>query len=181
MSSEELLYTEEILYPRYVYARFMSRVWAFIIDMLTINGIFKIIILPLTVLFGLGKSSSFLSLYNLIKILVSLSYFFLLTAFNEGQTLGKMVLGIRVVSEDSEDLDLVDVFYREVLGRFVMMRFMVLYIVALFTDKKQQLADIFAGTLVVNVNSLNGYYNLQKEIEDKLKREKYKEEVKVEI
>ena len=181
MTREELLYTEEVFYPSYVYAGFMSRVWAFIIDMISIQGIFKILILPFVVFLGIGKSDRFFSIYNLINIGVSLGYFFLLTAFNKGQTLGKMILGIRVISETGEDLDYIDVFYREVLGRFIMLQFMVFYIIVLFTDKKQQLGDIFAGTLVVNENSLNGYYNFKREVEDRIRREKYREEVKTEI
>lgn len=63
-----------------------------------------------------------------------------------------MILGIRVIREDEQSLKWSDVFFREVIGRFIYRVFsilMVLYIIVGFTEEKQGLHDMIASTRVV--------------------------------
>ncbi len=77
-------------------------------------------------------------------------YFFLMEGYM-GQTVGKMVTGIKVVKEDGEPCDMQASFIRNILriidGIFV---YLVGAIFIAISDKKQRLGDRLAGTLVVS-------------------------------
>ena len=68
-----------------------------------------------------------------------------------GQTLGKMVLGLKVVSLKEESLSWGTVFFREVIGRFIVrtLMFGFTYILVGVLPKKQGLHDIFSDTSVI--------------------------------
>ena len=69
-------------------------------------------------------------------------------------TLGKMVVGIKVVSENSENLTWGQVILREIVGKFVSgMVFSIGYIMVGFTERKQGLHDKIAKTLVISTKS----------------------------
>ena len=157
----EALEVEEL--PRFLYAGFGARLLAFIIDMLVISALGKILVRPLLIFLNIGRSKLFFSPYNLLYLAVYLLYFLLLTKASNGQTLGKMVLGIRVVSLDREEEKLTwsNLFYREFLGRFILRRIKLLYLMALVTRKKQQLGDIFANSSVVNDEYFFEYQELR--------------------
>ncbi|WP_324777878.1 RDD family protein [Virgibacillus senegalensis] len=79
-------------------------------------------------------------------------YFLLMTKFF-GQTLGKMLFGLRVIREDDGSLTWSDLLFREVVGRFihrVLFLTPLLYVVVAFTNQKQGLHDMFASTRVVH-------------------------------
>lgn len=83
------------------YAEFWDRFFAFIIDLLIINAIGW----PISIFLPIPKWSwgiPFDLPYNdLINWLIGFVYFFLLEAYNKGQTIGKMALGLRAVDEES--------------------------------------------------------------------------------
>lgn len=72
-----------------------------------------------------------------------------------GQTLGKMIFGLKVINEYDGELTWNDLFFREVVGRFIynvigIMK--VLYVVVAFTKEKQGIHDIVGRTRVIHVN-----------------------------
>lgn len=167
----EALEVEEL--PRFLYAGFGARLLAFIIDMLVISALGKILVRPLLIFLNIGRSKLFFSPYNLLYLAVYLLYFLLLTKASNGQTLGKMVLGIRVVSLDREEEKLTwsNLFYREFLGRFILRRIKLLYLMALVTRKKQQLGDIFANSSVVNDEYFFEYQELRARAQESSREE----------
>lgn len=138
--------------PSFAYAGFFIRLVAFAIDMLVISAINRILqsVLNPNIELGLG-----ISLASIIYWIISLGYFTLMTYFNNGQTLGKMITNIRVVSINGEKADLWQIVSRETFGRYVQNKFVVLYLIIGFAPMKQSLADILSDTVVIrdNVNS----------------------------
>lgn len=138
--------------PSFAYAGFFIRLVSFAIDMLVISAINRILqsVLNPNIELGLG-----ISLASIIYWLISLGYFTLMTYFNNGQTLGKMITNIRVVSLNGEKADLWQIVSRETFGRYVQNKFVVLYLIIGFAPMKQSLADILSDTVVIrdNVNS----------------------------
>ncbi|OOL57322.1 hypothetical protein B1P97_12400, partial [Enterococcus faecium] len=98
-------------------------------------------------------------LYGFTALLIYLAYFILLTKFNHGQTIGKMIFGIRVISFDEEELSWSTVLVREGACRFIL-KFPLLmlgYLPAVFNQKKQHLGDFFTNTSVVTINLIKAF------------------------
>ena len=72
-----------------------------------------------------------------------------MTLFN-GQTLGKMVFGMRVVKKNGRRISVLDALLRNVLGYTVSQIFMLGYIWAFADREKQAWHDKMAGTVVVD-------------------------------
>jgi uncharacterized RDD family membrane protein YckC len=80
------------------------------------------------------------------------AYFCIMT-YNYGATLGKMLLGIAVKSEDLQKLTLGRVILRETLGKFISGIILGIgFIMSGFTEKKQGLHDKMASSVVVYKN-----------------------------
>lgn len=138
--------------PSFAYAGFFIRFLAFVIDMIVISAINRIVTSMVDPNLELGLG---LSLGVIIYWIISLAYFTLLTYFNNGKTLGKMITNIRVVSLDGDPLSLWQIVSRETFGRYVQNKFVVLYLIIGLAPMKQSLADILSDTVVIrdNVNS----------------------------
>jgi uncharacterized RDD family membrane protein YckC len=97
------------------------------------------------------------------------SYFVLMTHFFQ-QTLGKMITGISVISQDGRKLTFAQVVYRELVGRFINNQLFYLpYLMIIFTENRIGLHDFFADTYVVK----NSYENYKKMIKSHYLRESY--------
>lgn len=83
-----------------------------------------------------------------------------------GYTIGKILTGIKIKRLDDEKLDVNTVFFREVVGKFIMIRIPLLYIFMIFTKNRQSLADIFADTVVTNDNYQKTVEDLRNYIEN---------------
>ena len=84
------------------------------------------------------------------------------------QTIGKMLLKIKVEKINDEKLTLADVFYREFIGRILSSALLLLpYLAVAVTDKKQGLHDYIANTVVVKED----FASLRKKINAKIKQE----------
>ncbi|ELZ58835.1 MULTISPECIES: RDD family protein [unclassified Haloferax] len=84
------------------------------------------------------------------SLLTFVGYFFLLEGLWDGQTVGKRLLGIKVVKEDGSTCDIGSSFMRNILriidGFFY---YVVGFIVMAISDKRQRVGDRLAGTVVV--------------------------------
>ena len=123
-------------FPIPLYAGFWLRFWAYLIDTAVIRAI--------TTIIGLSHPS--------FHMVIFLLYFILLTKLNHGQTLGKMVLGVRVVAAHKENLDWLTVLFREGICRYIIETIpftIILYLVIAFTTKKQGLPDMISDTYVM--------------------------------
>ncbi len=135
---------------RPMYAGFWARFWAFTIDLLVLYAISGILIKPVFRVVGIDISNpSFLlfSPYKVTALLLLFVYFALMTKLM-GQTVGKMIMGIRVVAKNGEPLTWGAILFREVFGRFISKMLVVPYLLVLFMPKKEALHDVFADTVV---------------------------------
>lgn len=128
-----------------------ARVGAAIIDMI-IGGILFVV---MSMIFGESESDDGSFSINLsglpfiIYALLVLGYYFILE-WKTGQTVGKMLLKIKVVSADGQPLTPGKIAVRTILrivdGIFF---YLVAFICVVATKQKQRLGDMAAGTLVV--------------------------------
>ena len=141
---------------RFAYAGFFLRLVAFLIDMLVAGGIFTI----LKVFLPLDMEANILnfSLGEVLSTGLTLAYFTLMTLFTNGRTLGKMILGLRVVSLTSDKLSFSQIIIREICGRFVLNKFKILYLITGLSPKKQGLFDILLDTTVVKEDLFDHLY-----------------------
>lgn len=138
----------------YRYAGFWMRFWAYIIDFIVIGSLNRILINPILIALEIPTTDPFIFSWNVIlTTIVFYAYFILLTKYF-GQTLGKMILGIRVIEENKSSLSWLTIIFRELVGRFISTVFFLAYIVSAFTtaftERKKALHDIFADTYVVH-------------------------------
>ena len=130
-----------------------KRVLAIIVDGLVLGVLFWV----MSLIFGTSSaeggmaSASLGTLGTLLYLILAFAYFTLLEG-NRGQTLGKMLLGIKVVREDNGEVPgLGAAAIRTVLRLIDVLPFayIVGYISILITSKNQRLGDMAANTLVV--------------------------------
>ncbi|WP_368252109.1 RDD family protein [Enterococcus sp. 2201sp1_2201st1_B8_2201SCRN_220225] len=145
-------------FPRYFYAGFWMRSFAFVLDLLCISAIQTSTVGLVYSLLGLADTGNYFGLYNLFCIGIYLAYFTLLTKFNHGQTIGKMAFGLRVVSVKGE-LTWGTILIRETVCRFILMGFPLIigYLPAAFSKYKQHVGDYFSETSVVTVNLIKAF------------------------
>lgn len=116
------------------------RVVAFLIDSLVITGLINLFF----------SMWSFTSLINFgISTAIYCLYFAGLTLIFKGQTLGKMIMGLRTVRLDGYNLKLSDIFFREIVSRIIQRPYPFLYLISFFTSEKKQIGDWVANTCVI--------------------------------
>lgn len=136
-----------------------KRVGAQIIDLIVV-GMLAVAIGFVSVLFGgaiqsagvsAATANAIASIGTLLAILVSLLYNFVLEGWWNGQTVGKKLLGIKVVKENGDSVDPMAAFVRNVPTPFALS--WLAYLVALLSmassDTRQRLFDRLAGTVVI--------------------------------
>ncbi|WP_262173539.1 RDD family protein [Saccharococcus sp. Marseille-Q5394] len=145
----EIVQTERFI-PKF--AGFWTRFWAYVIDLLVVSSISGIFIKPIFRVLDFKISNpSFLlfSPYKVALLILFLAYFALMTKIT-GQTVGKMILGIKVVTKDGGKLTWGTVLFREVVGRFISKLLTIPYLFVVFMPKKEALHDLFADTYVIH-------------------------------
>lgn len=131
-------------------AGFWVRFWAFVLDGLVISAIIGIAVNPIFYLMDWSLSESvWYAPISIISAVLYYCYFVLMTKFF-GQTLGKMALGLRVVSLKQDKLQWSDVLFREWIGRLISNIFTPLYILVAILPDNQGIHDYFAETTVVH-------------------------------
>lgn len=150
---EETVFEEED-YPRNQKENvgFWYRVIAYIIDIVIISSISGILLSPLMLVNnGIPFDIGFWTLNGILATMIYYVYFFFLTKLFQ-QTLGKMIVGIKVVQQVDEQLSWSDVFFREIIGRIIHNVFFflkLLYLLVAFTKEKQGFHDMIGNTRVV--------------------------------
>lgn len=140
----------DYVYPVYFYAGFFRRAMAFLIDLLMISAL-KTLLIDLPLYFWNIPAISMDSIeYFLLEISVWSLYFTLLTKLTKGQTIGKMILGLRVVHIGYRELSWTTVLVREIFGRMILKVVPILYLTAIFNKQKQQFADLLCDTAVIS-------------------------------
>jgi uncharacterized RDD family membrane protein YckC len=134
------------------YAGFWIRFWAYLLDLVVIMSIQRLLITPLFRGMGIVQDSGWLSPVNAAMALIFYLYFIIMTK-RFGQTIGKMVFGLKVISLTDERLTWSTVIFRELIGRYISKTALFLgYVVVAFTKKKRGLHDYFSETSVIYEN-----------------------------
>ena len=89
--------------------------------------------------------------------LILLLYYMVIPIFLKGQTIGKWVFKLKIVTDEDEDVDYKILFFREAICR-ILIRTMSLGIssivsilIMLTRDDKKSLSDVFAKTKVIDI------------------------------
>lgn len=153
---------EEVLFYERKPAGFWVRFWAYIVDLLVIFAVISILIKPIFALFGFDASAAaWYAPYTILSAIVFYGYFVLMTKYFR-QTVGKMIMGIRVVSLKSDELPWGTLLFREWIGRFLSATIWPLYWIVGFTPLKQGVHDFIADTTVVHEESYRKQKIMQK-------------------
>ena len=102
-------------------AGFWTRFWAYTIDIIVLYAVSGIFIKPIFRVFDIpieNPSFLFFTTYKATILIVLLLYFALMTKYLQ-QTVGKIIMGIKVVSRDDSQLTWSTIIFREVIGRFI--------------------------------------------------------------
>ncbi len=146
------------------YAGFWVRFVAYLIDMIVIYAIASLLN---TFSFGLlNKQLDFpiLGEESLSYVIVMFTYFIAMTYFFT-QTLGKMIMKIKVETNKGDKLSFSDVVYRELIGRLLTIFLAYIpYIAVAFTNKRKGLHDFIADTVVVKED----FSKLRRQMNEKL-------------
>jgi uncharacterized RDD family membrane protein YckC len=98
---------------------------------------------------GIGRWD--FSWVDIVEFIAEAAYFVILTVVY-GQTLGKMVVGIRVIPQEGGANRWGAIILREVIGKFVSAIILLIgYLMAAFDSKKRAMHDRIAGTYVIKV------------------------------
>lgn len=146
------------------YAGFWMRFVAYLIDMIVVYATASLLN---TLSFGLlNKQIDFpiLGEESLSYVIVIFTYFIAMTYFFS-QTLGKMIMKIKVETNKGDKLSFTDVIYRELVGRLLTIFLANLpYLAIAFTNKKKGLHDFIADTVVVKED----FSRLRRQMNEKL-------------
>lgn len=138
------------------YAGFWMRFWAYTFDLIIVFSISGILLSPLK-LMNNGATIP-ISAWTLNGILASLVFYIYFAWMTKqlGQTLGKMIFGLKVVRIDEQPLLWKDLLFREVIGRFIYQVFFfmhILYVIVAFNKEKQGIHDMVGNTKVIHVSN----------------------------
>ncbi len=146
------------------YAGFWTRFIAYVLDMIVVYSLASLLN---TVSFGLlNRQFDFpiLGEESLSYVIVMFAYFISMTYFFS-QTLGKMIMKIKVETNKGDKLGIMDVVYREVVGRLLTIFLAYIpYLAVAFTNKKKGLHDYIADTVVVKED----FSKLRRQMNEKL-------------
>lgn len=136
------------------FAGFWMRFWAFLADLLIIFSINGILLSPLRFMNeGLDIYISVWTVHGIMAAIVFYLYFLIMTK-KLGQTIGKMIFGLRVIRADHKPLQWTDLLFREVITRFIYKTFFflnLLYLIVAFNKEKKGFHDMVGNTRVVHV------------------------------
>ena len=151
------------------YAGFWVRFVAYLIDMIVIYAIASLLN---TFSFGLlNKRLDFpiLGEESLSYVIVMFTYVIAMTYFFS-QTLGKMIMKVKVETNKGDKLSLADVVYRELIGRLLTIFLAYIpYIAVAFTNKRKGLHDFIADTVVVKEDFSKLRRQMNEKLESKIK------------
>lgn len=139
------------------YAGFWVRFWAFLLDQVVLLSLNSILINSWFTFLGEGvRSIGPFETLTFVHAITFFIYYALMTKFI-GKTVGKMVLGIKVVSDNGQPLSWKQMIFREGIGRlfyhlqiFTLPIFLILYLFVAFVPTKRGLHDLVADTSVIH-------------------------------
>jgi uncharacterized RDD family membrane protein YckC len=152
------------------YAGFWLRFVAVIIDGLLLGSIQFIAIMPVLGLMGIGLATDIQNLETadettmapmigqmmamagvtqIVFLTIQTLYYSFMESSKYQASVGKIVLGLKVIDMNGERLDFTKALVRNLCKIISSMILFIGYLMAAFTEKKQALHDMIASTLVV--------------------------------
>ena len=131
------------------YGGFWIRLVAYIIDAILLSIAMGIVSTVAGVNFFNPDIESYSSSANFIYVLVTWLYFALLESSERGATVGKMAMGLRVVTDQGQRLSFLNAtgrYFAKIISAIILC---IGFIMIAFTDRKRGLHDMIAGTLVI--------------------------------
>ena len=129
------------------YAGFLRRVVAYLIDGVIFYAVFFIIGFILGAVLGGGQGVQ--TFVGLLSIVIAWLYFAMMESSDKQATFGKMAIGIKVVDMSGRRISFgraTGRYFGKIVSGIILL---IGYIMVAFTQKKQGLHDMMAGTLVV--------------------------------
>jgi uncharacterized RDD family membrane protein YckC len=133
------------------YGGFWIRLVAYIIDAILLGILGGV----LASIFGVSLMQTDWEHYdptlNLVSFAIGWLYFALLESSERGATVGKMAMGLRVVTSDLQRLSFMNAtgrYFAKILSAIILG---IGFLMIAFTDRKRGLHDMIAGTLVIKV------------------------------
>ena len=124
---------------------------AYIIDVILLS----IVVGVLATILGVDLMQPDIETYdptlNLVSFVIGWLYFALMESSERGATVGKMVVGLRVVTSNGQRLSFLNAtgrYFAKIISAIILF---IGFIMIGFTDKKRGLHDMIAGTLVIKV------------------------------
>jgi uncharacterized RDD family membrane protein YckC len=161
MNNEQVdIKTPEFVSLQFQTAGLGSRTAAFIIDQILLITVNILIVIGLVL--GIYGLSDLTFLYDymtypiaitfIIIFILNWAYFVLLEYFSGGKTLGKRLVGIRVIQENGHSLTLLSSFIRNLLRIIdaLPVNYLVGILMIFFHSKNKRIGDLVAGTIVVH-------------------------------
>ena len=131
------------------YGGFWIRLVAYIIDAILISLVMGAVGAVAGFNFFDPDMESYSSSANFVSLLIAWLYFALLESSERGATVGKMALGLRVVTDKGERLSFMNAtgrYFAKIISALILC---IGFIMIAFTDRKRGLHDMIAGTLVI--------------------------------
>lgn len=136
------------------YAGFWQRLLAYIIDLIIVACLGRL--LNTATLGNINLNIEIVWLDNSLTFLIAYFLYFIFMTYFLAQTLGKIIVGIRVEKKEGGKLTFADVIFRELVGRFFSDIFAMLpYVAVAFTPKKKALHDYIADSVVIKEDFSN--------------------------
>jgi len=136
--------------PEHVaYGGFWIRVVAYIIDAILLTIVCGVLDRLLGIDIFVSDWEHYDPLASLVSLVIGWLYFALLESSERGATVGKMAMGLRVVTSDGQRLSFMNAtgrYFAKILSAIILC---IGFIMIAFTDKKRGLHDMIAGTLVI--------------------------------
>lgn len=147
-----MISTENVGENKKVFAGFFVRFIAYMIDSLIAGIAVGMITIPLRIMSGSVDflSANFLFQFTVIDVIsyVGVAAYFVLLTYYAHTTLGKMLLHLEVVSK-KDNWSIINIIYRETVGRFLSSIGYIGYLATLVTKEKQGFHDMLCDTCVV--------------------------------
>jgi len=133
----------------YGYGGFWIRVFAYVIDSILLSIATGVLALIAGVNIFMGNTGNFGLTTNLISIAIGWLYFALMESSQRGATVGKMAVGVRVVTGAGEQLSFLNAtgrYFAKIISALILL---IGFIMVAFTERKRGLHDMIADTLVI--------------------------------
>ncbi len=133
------------------YGGFWIRLVAYIIDAILLSVAFSVVAAIVGVSIWNPNLEDYDPTLNVVSFVIGWLYFTVLESSERGATVGKMAMGLRVVTSDGQRLSFLNAtgrYFAKIISAIILF---IGFIMIGFTDKKRGLHDMIAGTLVIKV------------------------------